>query len=137
MVARSAETRPFPSPTPTPRKHTGEGQDVHGSTAELEHRPQNPHTASCVAASAAARRLGAKASGRGANAQPQEELTQLAQLDDSDDTRFRDNTATNTQPALALDGSPEVGARADPTGVATEAAGEGTTPWREDKAARC
>ena len=68
--------------------------------------------------------------------QPQEELTQFAQPDDSDDTRFRDNTATNTQPALEPDGSPEAGAGADPTGAAPEAAGEGTTPWREDEAAR-
>ena len=46
---------------------------------------------------------------------------------DSDDTRFRGNTATNTQPAREPDGNPELGAGADLIGAAGEAAGEGTT----------
>ena len=36
---------------------------------------------------------------------------------------------------LRPDGNPAGGAGVDPTGVAREAAGEGTTPWREDEAA--
>ena len=85
----------------------------------------------------AARYDAERTAGRFDGTQPQEELTQLAQPDDSDDTRFRSNTATNTQRALERDGSPEAGAGADPTGAAVEAAGEGITPLREDEAARC